>query len=114
MNRAATRLSDQPVTGMTMGSLPGPCAVRRADGSLVVESDLPCTRALRGEHAIHGERTEATRADGSSLRIVVEPTPIIVGGQVVAALPVWHDVDAYLQGLADGRIPGNADGTARD
>lgn len=102
VNAAAARLSDRPVIGMGLRELLETYGVRRANGRPVIASDLPCARALRGEHVAHGERLEGTLPDGSALRIVVESRPIVLDGKVVGALSVWHDFDAYLREL-DGR-----------
>ena len=106
VNRAAARLSDQPVIGSTIGELLEHHRAVRADGSRILRGDLPYIRALRGEVVDQGERIEMTLPGGWIYRAMVTSTPVIVDGAVVAALSVWHDFDAYIRNLALSAPPG--------
>ena len=99
VNRAATRLSSTPVVGMSIHDLLARYDARRADGSRIIRSDLPYARALRGEVVALGERIEMSLPDGRIYRALVTSTPVIVNGEVAAALSIWHDFDAYLREL---------------
>lgn len=99
VNRAATRLSDVSVVGMSIHELLARHEARRADGSRLIRSDLPYARALRGEIVAQGERIEMNLSNGRTYRALVTSTPVIVNGEVAAALSIWHDFDAYLREL---------------
>jgi PAS domain S-box-containing protein len=105
VNRAAARLTTEPVVGMTIDELLDRNPARRADGSPILRGDLPYTRALRGEIVAQGERIEVTLPDGSKYQTLITSTPIVRDGRVVAALSVWHDFEAYTQRLTRRRPP---------
>ena len=108
INRAAARLSDLLVVGMSIHDLLARYEARRADGSLLIRGDLPYARALRGEIVAQGERIEMTLPDGRIYRALVTSTPVIVNGEVAGALSIWHDFDAYVRELtsSDGQRDG--------
>lgn len=99
VNRAAASLSSVPVVGMSIHDLLSRYEARRADGSRLIRGDLPYARALRGEVVALGERIEMSLPDGRTYRALVTSIPVIVDGEVVAALSIWHDFDAYLREL---------------
>ncbi len=100
VNRAAARLSEIPVVGMSIHDLLARHEARRADGSLLIRSDLSCARALRGEIVAQGERSEMNLSNWGIYRALGSSTPVIVNGEVAAALSIWHDFDAYIRELA--------------
>ena len=112
VNRAAARLSDLPVTGMTIGEILNRYEGYRADGSHLIRGDLPHARALRGEVVAQGERVDMTLPDGSIDRALVTSTPVIVDGRVVAALSSGTTSTPYVRRLAGDRVPRDADGPA--
>lgn len=104
VNTAASRLAGLDMVGRSMNELIGQSSSRRADGTRLLPRDLPFMRALRGEVVEHGERIDIHLPGGSLYRALVTSTPVIRDGQVVAALSVWYDFDAYVRTLAgDGR-----------
>lgn len=103
VNGAAARLSDLEVVGRSMCDLIGSSESRRADGSRLLQGDLPFARALRGEVVDHGERIDIDLQGGRIYRALVTSRPVIRDGAVVAALSVWQDFDGYARSLADGR-----------
>lgn len=113
-NRAAQRLTSNPVIGMTIDELLDRNPARRADGSPILRGDLPYARALRGEIVAQGERIEISLPGGSKYPTLITSTPIVRDGKVVAALSVWHDFDAYTRLLARPRQPPVAEDLAPD
>lgn len=99
VNRAAARLADISAIGLTIRDLVGRFEVRRADGTRILQGDLPCARALRGEVVSQGDRIVMTLPGGAVYNAIVTSTPVIVDGKVMGALSVWHDFDAYIRKL---------------
>jgi hypothetical protein len=102
VNGAAARLSDFDAVGRSMFDLIGRSESRRVDGSRLLQGDLPFARALRGEVVDQGERIDIVLPGGSVYRALVTSAPVVHNGQVVAALSVWHDFDAFVRRLAGG------------
>jgi PAS domain-containing protein len=109
VNRAAARLADFPPIGLTIRDLVGRFEIRRADGTRIPQSDLPCARALRGEVVSQGDRVVMTLPGGAVYNAIVTSTSVIVDGKVMGALSVWHDFDAYIRKLTG---PPDEDGPA--
>ncbi len=109
VNGAAARLSDLEAVGQFICELVGRSTSRSADGSRIHPGDLPYARALRGEVVDQGERIDIVLPDGSVYRALVTSSPVIRDGNVVAALSVWHDFNAYVRGLTGGREASDTD-----
>jgi hypothetical protein len=112
VNRAAARLTSLPLAGMNVGELLRHFDPRRIDGRPIMPAGLPCARALRAEHVVHGERTDVILPDGSVFRTLATSTPILSDGKVVAALTAWHDFDDDLRRLKESPEPAEANGPA--
>jgi PAS domain-containing protein len=101
VNGAAVRLSGIDIVGESMYELIASSTSRRADGSRLLQGDLPFIRALRGEVVNQGERIDIALPQGGVYRAVVTSAPIIWDGKVVAALSVWHDFNRFVRDLAE-------------
>ena len=64
---------------------------RRLDGQLLVISDQPTPRALRGE-IIEKVPFIVTRADGSTAIVETTSRPVQVGGSIIGTVTLWQDI----------------------
>jgi PAS domain S-box-containing protein len=89
-NSHAQQMFGRPLDGI-------PAFIRRLcpDGKSPLEChELPCRRALRGEH-ITGERVVVCRDDGTRVPIIVFAAPIVGDdGEVLGAIVAFEDVSA--------------------
>ena len=76
-------------------------SLRFSDNTPVRFSDLPSSRALRGE-TVRGERFLYNGPNGRVLTLLISAAPFVLDGQVAGAVVVWHDVterEALLEAL---------------
>ena len=69
----------------------GKLAIRSSDGRTIAVKDLPCSRALVGETVI-GQPLLITTVDGREITLLGSAAPLRVGGKVVGAVAVDHDI----------------------
>ena len=61
------------------------------DGKPLVLSEQPTPRALRGEH-ISGTHFKVKRGNGSTAIVETFSRPLLVDGDVIGSVTVWHDI----------------------
>jgi two-component system, LuxR family, sensor kinase FixL len=66
-------------------------SVQCPDGCPIDPADLPSSRALTGE-VVRSQRLLLTNARGEQLVILVSGSPIRLGGELVGAVVVFHDI----------------------
>ena len=106
--------------GMTHTEIARVLSMRRPDGTLLEETEIPITRALRGEPVV-GERLLVTDVDGHVMIVLVSAAPLLEKERLWGAVSIWHDIskreraleelqrrtaelDATLNSMADGLI----------
>ncbi len=72
-------------------TLAGRLGVRRADGCLLTADELPTARALRGDK-VANEYLTFTDPRGRDHVVLASASPLLVNGNVLGAVAVWHDV----------------------
>jgi PAS domain S-box-containing protein len=103
VNPAAVATFGFDPVGLARTELASRLSMSRSDGTPVSISDLPSTRALRGE-TITGERFSCRNVAGTDLVMLAVASPVLRDGQVTGAVAVWHDIteqDRLERQLAD-------------
>jgi PAS domain S-box-containing protein len=65
--------------------------VRRASGEIITPEQLPSTRALSGETVI-AEPIQIINVQDRQVNVLVTATPLVIDGEQIGAVSVWHDV----------------------
>lgn len=72
------------------------------DGRMAELDELPSSRALRGEN-VKGQRLIFTDARGRDLLVEASASPLMLDGEVVGAVAVWHDISELNRLVVDHR-----------
>ncbi|MGE5601682.1 MAG: PAS domain-containing protein, partial [Nitrososphaerales archaeon] len=76
--------------------------MRRVDGALLSNEELPSYRALQGE-TVRMDRFVVTDGAGHDLTIQSSASPLWVDGRIAGAVAVWHDVTELERAEAQAR-----------
>ena len=78
-------------TGMTHTEIARVLSMRRPDGTLLVETEIPISRALQGESVV-GERLLITDIDQHEMIVLVSATPLLEKARPWGVVSIWHDI----------------------
>jgi len=112
-------------TGMTHTAIAGDLVMRYPDGTLLAETEIPISRALRGE-AVVGERLLITDVAQHVMTVMISAAPLLEGLHPWGVVSIWHDIsrrerayeevrrrtaelDATIDSMADGVVIYNPD-----
>ncbi len=77
--------------GLNVGDIIQRVSCRYLDGQPLVLSEQPTPRALHGEK-VKSVVYYVTRADGTTGIVETSSRPMLVGGEIVGTVTVWHDI----------------------
>jgi len=78
-------------TGMTHTEIARVLAMRRPDGTLLDETEIPISRALQGE-AVVGERLLITDSDQQVMTVLISAAPLLEKDRPWGVVSIWHDI----------------------
>ncbi len=112
--------------GMSVAEVAQALAMRRPDGTLMHEMEIPALRALHGE-AVKGERLLVTDVNGQEMILQITAALLIQDDKPWGVVSIWHDItkrerafeeatrraaelDATISGIADALVIYNPEG----
>lgn len=95
LNKAAKAFrgeTHQPLTGIDVNSDVKSWKLYTADGNLLEGKDIPIARALFNEEVVENEELQLELDSGERKWALLNASPIVEQGQVVAAAVSWFDI----------------------
>ncbi len=88
--------------GMSEAEVAQALAMRRPDGTLMHEMEIPATRALRGE-AVKGERLLVTDVSGQEMILLITAALLIQDDKPWGVVSIWHDITRREQAFEEAK-----------